>query len=764
MFSFQELASQHTSSLQTNQPCNLPNTQNASHVPITAPTAGYGSPQVSFPISFNGYPDVTLAPVKSSELAPVTQDSRLIALQSSLGTRASGLAVVNSGFDSLLASSGYLTFGSDAYSKSSFVMEDDFTWLFDEPSIPSSSAAYSSWTGMVPSYLDATQLQNQFGVDETTNGTLLGSDVASDQPMHATRTLSSDKVQELQHLMVTRFNEAAYLTVANRKDTFFEGNMHSDNHILSVRMMRTYFESYWCRFHPQLPILHRPAFVANQAPNLLLLAVIAIGATTLDHIHGPNVVGTVSELANFIIWHLRWEVCMDAEFQTPTKLWVFQVLLLIEVHEKMYSTRLLHDRAHIHHDATLALMRRGGLFIGRYADACSVSSADHRQVCSAARGSNMTPDFALDESWTHWIEAEATRRVVFAAFMLDSTHAAMFGQPAKMTTHELRLPLPCDEALWSATSVAEVVRVQSSLQANGVKPVMFLDGLKGTLEERTMQTNAFGRSIIMTGLLSVLWHMNQRELRDCSLDLPHSLGSRDNRRSAFMRAFDNWRQDFDDALGQNGKPTPTLVCEYQAWPPTGEDSFSKTRGVLYSLGHIASRIDIVECQSFAGAIQPTGQLGDCNANVNLEKMTERWATEASAREATFYALKFLSECLLDGASEDGDNYSGRDDYNLNRPWVIYMAALVVWCYGFALDGPISLPPALTTAAEQRRDMLEFLHRVGGVRCPDDLRGMQRRNRCLGLLMILRNGFVNTRWELLAEAANLLGSCIAKLRG
>ncbi|KAH0593752.1 hypothetical protein MHUMG1_08503 [Metarhizium humberi] len=114
---------------------------------------------------------------------------------------------------------------------------------------------------------------------------------------------------------------------------------------------------------------------------------------------------------------------LDAEFQAPTKLW--QALLLIEVHEKMYSTRFLHERAHIHHDTTLALMRRGGLFIGRSADC----SADDRL------GSNTTPDSAADESSTHWIKAEARRRVVFAALVLDSTHAAMFGQPVKMTAH-----------------------------------------------------------------------------------------------------------------------------------------------------------------------------------------------------------------------------------------------------------------------------------------------------------------------------------------
>jgi hypothetical protein len=45
-----------------------------------------------------------------------------------------------------------------------------------------------------------------------------------------------------------------------------------------------------------------------------------------------------------------------------------------------------------------------------------------------------------------------------------------------MVAHEMRIPLPCDEALWSAPSAAQVARVQSSLQTNGVKPTMFLEG------------------------------------------------------------------------------------------------------------------------------------------------------------------------------------------------------------------------------------------------------------------------------------------------
>lgn len=469
-----------------------------------------------------------------------------------------------------------------------------------------------------------------------------------------------------------------------------------------------------------------------------------------------------AELANFIAWHLRWEIFMDADFRPPAKLWVFQGLLLLEVYEKMLSTRALHERAHIHHDTTLTLMRRGSSLIGRSASDSPGSNREDRQARSAT-GSVAASDFVADESWSHWIKAEATRRVAFAAFVLDSTHATMFGHSAKMVAHELRLPLPCDEGLWSATSAGEVARVQSSLHANGVKPTMFLDGLKRTLNGQRVRTNAFGRTILMAGLLSVSWHMNQRDLQVSSLGVPQALGGRDKWRSALLRAFDNWRRDFVEALGPSG---PSYSNRSWGRHPLGEDNISESRDVLHGLAHIASHVDVVDCQIFAGANRLMGRsIARRDYNSAYEKMTERWATKASARDATFYALKILADCLLtDDRRPGGDGYSARDDSLLNRPWVLYVAALVVWCYGYALDGPIQPPTELLTAEEQQADMEVFLRRIAGVREPNELETMKERNRCLGLLMILRDKFTHTRWELLDEAANLLGSCIEKLKG
>lgn len=711
----------------------------------------------------NGYQELTLP-------GPTPSTTSLGGLDSVPGMIAPGAGIADAGFDSL-SSYAYPLFGGETYNRSPFAMVDDFAaWLFNESGPGSSPLNYPPTAGMVPDYLDPTHIQNPFYANDPAYMNSFGNVVPLQHPMSMTSILdpgspqavmSEEKRQELLDLISTRFNEAAYSAVAKRKDAFLEGNIDDDNHILSLRMMQTYIGSYWFHFHPQLPILHRPTFSADKTHNLLLLAIITIGASTLDNAYGREVSETASALANFISWHLRWEIFMDADFRPPAKLWVFQALLLLEVHEKMYATRALHERAHIHHDTTLTLMRRGSSLIDHSAFESPASMKEDRR---SASGSISVSETTAEESWSHWIKAEATRRVAFAAFVLDSTHSTMFGHSAKMVAHELRLPLPCDEVLWSATSAGDVARVQASLHANGVKPVMFLEALKQTLNGQPVRTNAFGRTILMAGLLSVSWHMNQRDLQVSTLGVAQALGGRDKWRSALLRAFDNWRRDVDEALGH------TVHTPYSnRYPPRrvlDEDNIVESRDALHRLAHMALHVDIMDCQIFAGARRLLGRsITPKDYKIAKEKMTQRWAAKASARDAVFYALKFLSECLLGNESDVSPltpEYCARDDYLVNRPWVLYFAALVVWCYGYALEGPINPPMELPTPVDQRRDMQEFLWRVGGVREPNELETLTGRNRCMGLLMVLRDDFMQARWELLAEGATLLESCIEKL--
>lgn len=476
-----------------------------------------------------------------------------------------------------------------------------------------------------------------------------------------------------------------------------------------------------------------------------------------------------SKLTSNRAWHLRWEIFSDYHFRPPAKLWVFQALLLLELYEKMYSTRALHERAHIHHATTITLMRRGSSLIGRSALDSPPSVRDDKGP-NGSRQSSTSGANTPDEWWNHWITNEATRRAAYAAFVIDSTHATMFGHSTVMVAHEMRLPLPCDEALWNATNSAEVGRIESNLHANGVKPISFLEGLKRTLNGQEVRTNSFGRTILMAGLLSVSWHMNQRDLQVNSLGVSQALGGRDKWRGSLTRAFDLWKTDFDRSLNGNmsSVPAPYMYSEKKE-----ENVVFQNRIVLHHLAHMAMHVDIVDCQIFARAKRLLGRtIGTQDLNSAQRRMKDNWAPTAKARDATWYALQFLCTVLLPeesafvnapvGYEDTSLDYSARDDVLLNRPWVMYFAALIVWSYAFALEGPSSAPVP-QHPDDQVRDMRVYLRRLGGVRSPEDLKTMRGFNGCGSMLLVLQRVFERTRWELLHEASVLLDNCVHLIR-
>ncbi|KAH7120951.1 fungal-specific transcription factor domain-containing protein [Dendryphion nanum] len=663
-------------------------------------------------------------------------------------------------------------FGGEGYSRSPFAMADDFAaWLFNDNQFGAGASPMGYPAANAPQIAGASsQIGLQapyFNYDPSVAG-YLNNPAPPAHPMAVNSildttlpesVLSEEKRQALLDLIIERFNETDHAPVKKQKEDIMEGNKEDENHVLSLNMMQTYISSYWVHFHPQLPILHKPTFNASSCPDLLLLSIMCLGASCLEKSYGQDLTQACSALSNFLAWHLRWEIFMDADFRPPAKLWIFQALLLLEVFEKMYSTRPLHERAHIHHATTLTLMRRGSSLIGRSAMDSPPSVKD---IKPGQPGSTHT----ADEWWNHWITNEATRRAAFAAFVMDSIHATMFGHSAVMVAHEMRLPLPCDEALWSATSSAEVGRVEASLHSNGIKQASFLDGLKKMLNGLTVRTNSFGRTILMAGLLSVSWHMNQRDLQVSSLGVTQALGGRDKWRGSLTRAFDFWKTDFDQSLAKDST-TPNGRSYANG---VDDDNVFEGRSVLHHLAHMAMHVDIVDCQIYAGANRLLGRsITHQDYNGAQRRMKEIWAPTARARDAVFYALRFLSSVLLPeeqpqkGNSPSTDfTYSARDDVLLNRPWVLYFALLIVWSYGYALDGPIKCVYQLQGYEDQVKDMNGYLRRVGGVSTPEGLIKVGNRNACLGMLLLMRDMFKKTRWELLHEASNLLSKCIDKL--
>ncbi|KAH7328324.1 fungal-specific transcription factor domain-containing protein [Stachybotrys elegans] len=577
--------------------------------------------------------------------------------------------------------------------------------------------------------------------------------------------ISDETSQEIYDFIRERCNDRGHAPVERQRESILDGDRTQPDHMLSKRMMQAYIGSYWYHFSDQIPILHKPTFSPDRTPKLLLLAMMTIGAACLDRTHGPKVTKAGAKLSNFLAQTLRWEIFMNASCRPPAPLWVFQALILLELYEKMYSTRELHERAHIHHATTITLMRRGRSLIGKTVLDSPPNPRDGSRHSSTSGLSANSPD----EWWNVWVTNESTKRTAFAAFLVDSIHATMFGHSAVMVAHEMRLPLPCDESLWKATTSAEVGRIESNLMSQGIKPVSFLEGLKKTLSNQEVRTDSFGRTVLMSGLLSVTWHMHQRDLQVNVLGggVIQALGGRDKWRATLTRAYDTWKANFDSALEQRQNPADPY--RYDAAKKSEFNIVFESRTVLHNLAHMAMHADIVDLQMFAHAKRLLGRtIGQQEFSSAQRRIRDNWAPSARARDATFYALSFLSSVLAPdeanashmGGYHQGQPYGAHDDVLLNRSWVLYFAALVVWCYGFALEGPCPNSPLPSSHQEKLQQMRDYLVKFGSIRDPNELKSMKGINNNTALISVLRDSFENSRWELLHEGSNLLNNCIS----
>lgn len=220
---------------------------------------------------------------------------------------------------------------------------------------------------------------------------------------------------------------------------------------LSLDMMRDCLREFWDTVSPRLPIVHQHT-CANRCPVFLLLVMLSLRAASLRARDATGQLSEYGAFADVMVTSVRREILTSDDSAPPISLWAAQALLLLEFYETLCSSRRLHERAHIYHAAFLTLLRRGSPLIGR-------TGSESPPEPDVDRGASGASGAALDSRawWVRWAETGAMHRVVFAAFMMDIIHAAMFGHAADMAAHEIRLPLPCDDHLWTASS-PDVVR------------------------------------------------------------------------------------------------------------------------------------------------------------------------------------------------------------------------------------------------------------------------------------------------------------------
>ena len=552
-------------------------------------------------------------------------------------------------------------------------------------------------------------------------------------------------------------------------------NIHDDGGdipALSVDMMRDCLQEFWDRVSPRLPIVHQPTFDCNRCSIFLVMVMVALGAVSLRTRDMTGNLGDYGGFADVIVWGARGEILGSEEATPPVSLWVSQSLLLLEFYEKMYSSRRLHERAHIYHGVALNLLRRGNPLIGR-------------------AGSESPPEMPSSDAyawWCRWANTESMHRVVFAAFMMDIIHAAMFGHAADMAPHEIRLPLPCDDNLWTASNPDTVRQLDHNLRMYGIKQVFFLDGLKRAFHGKEVKTHTFGRMILMSGLLSVGWHLTRREayLKGLDLSAP-SAETQETWRKTLLNAFDEWKQSFDAAQGT--AVSPSLATASLQIP--GANGPVRSASVLYHLAHLSLNVDIIDCQVYAGARRLLGRKVSTRDYANVVARMKSWATLPSTRHAILHAFKLLHRVLVDprwSIPDDsgrisatgnmtlppinGTLYSCRNELDPHRPWIMYYAALAIWSFVRALNhkessqDPVEqqqVPPGFPQSKAppppvDHRRVAVYLAGVSNLPELTESAATELRDGLPDLLDALRSFFWEAHSELLQEAQERLRVC------
>lgn len=184
------------------------------------------------------------------------------------------------------------------------------------------------------------------------------------------------------------------------------------------------------------------------------------------------------------------------------------------------------------------------------------------------------------------------------------------------------------------TLVCRVRRLEGTFAMYRIKTVNFLDGLKRCLHGYEVQTHHFARMVLMSGLLSVGWHINRREKHVQFVETVPSVQEQARWRSLLLQAFGHWRRSFDEVLDHNAQRNGqgnTRQSSKDLNDPT----------VLFHLAHMTMHIEIIDVQILSGSRRLLGRKVSDRDRASVIQRMRVWASTSMARHAALHAFKLL---------------------------------------------------------------------------------------------------------------------------
>ncbi|CDK26531.1 unnamed protein product [Kuraishia capsulata CBS 1993] len=502
----------------------------------------------------------------------------------------------------------------------------------------------------------------------------------------------------------------------------------------SPESIRKNFDLYFTTFHDHFPILHKPTFfnTPETIPPLLLTAVLTLGALKDTEDNYQTAVKIHEELI--------WKVFSHSDL-IPSKLWIIQTLALIQAFAKMGSTRHQHEISATFHSAIITILKRDG-------------SCTNMRSSKSKRQAHLSPQ----QKWELWIEQESIKRVVFLIFVMDAQHSVLFGHVSSLSVSEIRLELPCQEDLWELSDVSIWQKRLDTLNAETKKPLLFLDVLKGLMDDRSLPVtlSSFSKLVILHGLLNVIWSILREEKEPFVIVNPEYAQKASvqlRRKTILARAIETWSYSLLSRM-----PSKAIeACRS-----------------LYRISYLTlytSKTSILEILAFCGSPSLTGRPLANKDRYKAFVSVERWAESPEATQCVVHALLLIQHITLVGegsaasaSSSTNGKYQAYKDAIVFRPWCLYISTLVVWSYCFfangkqlsaVVDSDQHYPAAEQFLIDLLRSLLRRL-RAG----PNEKTELSLDlSHCRSLVKVVRESLQGCRWEMLSDAYFSLGELL-----
>ncbi|KAL0634686.1 hypothetical protein Q9L58_006350 [Maublancomyces gigas] len=275
---------------------------------------------------------------------------------------------------------------------------------------------------------------------------------------------------------------------------------------LTPDSVKHFVHLFFVNFQGHFPMIHIPTFNITLIYDGLLLAIICIGAVYSKR-------GITVDQVRMLIDKCFAAIDRNGAPPGPLEIEEIQGRYFLHVLATWHGHYYQRESSRRRYGKLIQKARAAGLFQPLTPENPGVSGFSiYHQVEDRAPTQQSW-------SWSAWLEQEKRSRVMFGIFLLSSAFVIFFNSPPQIQLHEIRLPLPADDAAWEATDANECA---NALGLNGeaciggnvagsrqVRQPEFIVALKSLLQMhldfKPGTTNAYSKFILIHALHVHIW-------------------------------------------------------------------------------------------------------------------------------------------------------------------------------------------------------------------------------------------------------------------